>query len=96
MTLTIEFASVTLLEGTMVTLSCIPSVIETVLSWTHNGVDLDEDENTTFLPMNLNHKLILENTDVDDSGQYICRAMLDDDVIEGSITVTVVPGNISC
>ena len=75
------------------TLSCIPSVFEIFLSWTHNGADLNEDENTTFLPMNLNHELILDDADVDDSGQYICRAMLDDDVIEGRITVTVVPGN---
>ena len=42
--------------------------------------------------MNLNHNLILDNTDVDDSGQYICHAELDDEMIEQSISVTVVPG----
>ena len=75
MILTRSFASVTLLEGSTVTLSCIPSVIETVLSWSHNGTNIDEDENT-FSPVNLNHNLILDNTDVGDSGQYICRAIL--------------------
>ena len=74
------------------TLSCIPSVIETVLSWTHNGTIVNEDEDTTFSPMNLNHNLILDNTDVDDSGQYTCRAELDDEIVEQSITVIVVPG----
>ena len=74
------------------TLSCIPSVIETVLSWTHNGAVVNEDEDTTFSPMNLNHNLILHNTDVDDSGQYICCAVLDNEIVEQNISVTVVPG----
>ena len=73
------------------TLSCIPSVIETVLSWTHNGVVVNEDEDITFSPMNLNHNLILDNTNIDDSGQYTCRAELDK-IVEQSISVTVVPG----
>ena len=80
------------MEGSTVTLSCIPSVIETVLSWTHNGTNVNEDEDTFFSPVNLNHNLILDNTDVDDSGQYTCRAILDDEVVEQSITVTVVAG----
>ena len=43
--------------------------------------------------MNLNHNLTLRNTDVDDSGQYICRAVLDNDtVVKQNISVTVVPG----
>ena len=74
------------------TLSCIPSVIETVLSWTHNGAVVNEDEDTTFSPMNLDHNLILDNTDVDDSGQYTCRAVLDNEIVEQNISVTVVPG----
>ena len=77
-------------------LSCTPSVIETVLSWTHNGIDLHEDENTTFLPVNLNHDLILDNTVIDDSGRYTCRAVLNDEVVEQNITVTVVPGMYIC
>ena len=82
----------TLLEGNTVSLSCTPSVIETVLSWTHDGRELHEDENTTFLPINLNHDLILDNAVVNDSGQYTCRAVLNDEVVEQNITVTVVPG----
>ena len=78
------------------TLSCIPSVIETVLLWTHNKIDVDEDEDTTFSPLNLNHDLILDNTDVDDSGQYTCRAVLDDEIVEQNINVTVVPGTYLC
>ena len=74
------------------TLSCIPSVIETVLSWTHNGTVVNEDEDTTFSPMNLNHNLILDNSDVGDSGQYICCATLDDEIVQENISVTVVPG----
>ena len=89
--ITRSFSSVTLLEGSTVTLSCIPSVIETVLLWTHNGVVVNEDEDTTFSPMNLNHNLILDNTNVDDSGQYTCRAELDK-IVKQSISVTVVPG----
>ena len=94
--LTRSFTSVTLLEGNTVTLSCTPSVIETVLSWTHNGAVVHEDEYTTFSPVNLNHNLILHNTDVDDSGQYICRAVLDDEIVEQSISVTVVAGTYIC
>ena len=94
--LTRSFTSVTLLEGNTVTLSCIPSVIETVLSWTHNGAVVHEDEDTTFSPQNLNHNLILDNTDVDDSGQYICHAELDDETVKQSISVTVVPGTYIC
>ena len=74
------------------TLSCIPSVIETVLSWMHNGAVVNEDEDTTFSPIHLNHNLILDNTDVDDSGQYVCRVELDDETVEQSISVTVVAG----
>ena len=66
--------------------------METVLSWTHNGTVVNEDEDTTLSPMNLNHNLILHNTDVDDSGQYICRAVLDNEMVEESISVTVVQG----
>ena len=90
--LTRSYTSVTLLEGNTVTLSCIPSVMETVLSWTHNGAVVNEDEDTTLSPMNLNHNLILHNTDVDDNGQYICRVVLDNEIVEESISVTVVPG----
>ena len=90
--LTRSFSSVTLLEGNTVTLSCIPSVIETVLSWTHNGAVVNEDEDTTFSPMNLDHNLILDNTDVDDSGLYTCRAVLDNEIVEQNISLTVVPG----
>ena len=74
------------------TLSCIPSVIETVLLWIHNGEVVNEDEDTTFSPINLNHNIILDNTDVEDSGQYICRAVLDNEIVEQNISVTVVPG----
>ena len=91
-----SYASVTLLEGNTVTLSCIPSVIETVLSWTHNGTNVNEDKDTTFSPLNLNHNLILDNTDVDDSGQYTCSAVLDDEIVEQNINVTVVPGTYLC
>ena len=90
--LTRSFSSVTQLEGNTVTLSCIPSVMETVLSWTHNETVVIEDEDTTYSPMNLNHNLILHNTDVDDSGQYICRAVLDSGIVEQNISVTIVPG----
>ena len=78
------------------TLSCIPSVIETVLLWTHNGTVVNEDEDTTFSPMNLNHNLILHNTDVLDSGQYTCRAALEKEMVNQSINVTVVPGIYTC
>ena len=90
--LTRSFASVTLLEGNKLNLSCTPSINKIVLSWTHNGTNVNEDENITLLPVNLNHNLILDNTDVDDSGQYTCHAILDDEVVEQSITVTVVAG----
>ena len=73
-------------------MSCIPSVIETVLSWTHNGADVNENENTHFLPLNLNHNLIIDNVDVDDSGQYTCLAVLDNEVIKQTINVSVVAG----
>ena len=74
------------------TLSCIPSVTETVLSWTHNGAVVNEDEDTALSPRNLNHYLILDNTDVDDSGLYTCQAIIDDKTVEQSINVTVVAG----
>ena len=90
--LTRSFSSVTLLEGNTMILSCIPSVIETVLSWTHNGTVVNEDEDAKLSPMNLNHNLILHNTDEDDNGQYICRVVLDGGIVEQNISVTIVPG----
>ena len=90
--LTRSFLSVTLLEGNTVILSCIPSVIETVLSWTHNGTVVNEDKDAKLSPMNLNHNLILHNTDEDDNGQYICRAVLGSEIVEQNISVTIVPG----
>lgn len=78
------------------TLSCTPSVIETILSWTHKGTVINEDKDTMFSPLNLNHNLILDNIDVEDSGQYTCRAVLDDETVEQSINVTVVAGTYVC
>ena len=75
------------------TLSCTPSVIQTVLSWTHNGTVVHGDKDTIFSPVHLNHNLKLDNTDVEDSGLYICHAELDDEIVKQSIDVTVVPGN---
>ena len=94
--ITRSFTSVTLLEGNSVNLSCIPSVIETVLSWTHNGANINENENISFFPLILHHYLHINNAGVGDSGLYVCRAMLDDEVVEQSISVTVVPGISFC
>ena len=87
-----SFASVTLLEGNAVTLSCTPSIMEIGLSWAHNGTVVNGDENINFFPVNLNHNLTINNAGVEDSGLYACRVVLGDKVIEQNISVTVLAG----
>ena len=87
-----SFASVTLLEGNTVTLSCIPSILETALSWAHNGKNVNEDENISFSPLNRNHSLILNNASLNDSGVYTCHVALEDKVVEENISVIIVAG----
>ena len=94
--LTTPFSSIILLEGDTVRLSCTPSVLKTVLSWTHNGRDVTESENISFSPSIRNHNLILKNLSVDDGGMYICLADLDDEIVEKKFTVKVVAGTYFC
>ena len=87
-----SFASVALLERNAVTLSCTPSIMEIGLSWAHNGTVVNEDENISFFPVNLNHSLTINNAGVEDSGLYTCHVVLGDEVIEQNISVTVLAG----
>ena len=66
--------------------------MEIGLSWALNGTVVNEDENISFFPVNLNHSLIINNAGVEDSGLYACRVLLGDKVIEQNINVTVLAG----
>jgi len=90
--LTRLFSSVTLLEGNSITLSCTPSIVEVVLMWSLNGVDVMKRNDVIFSPPSLNHNLIITNPRVEDSGVYRCRAAIDDELIEQNITVNVIAG----
>ena len=66
--------------------------MDTVLSWTHNGTVVNEDENISFSPKFLKHNLIIDNADVNESGLYTCHAMLGDEVAEQNISIVVLAG----
>ena len=83
------FESVILLEGTNITLSCIPTLFpeEVVISWTNNGMRISETTNgVIFSPQGLNHNLIIEAPTGADSGIYHCIV---DPTINQTINVTV-------
>lgn len=67
--------------------------MEIVLSWSHNGtIVIEEEESIALFPVNLNHNLVIYNAAVEDSGLYTCRGMLGNKVIERNISVTAVEG----
>jgi len=94
--ITRSFSSITLLEGDTITLSCTPSIMEVVLLWTHNGVDVLQNDEISFSPPLLNHNLMITNPKIGDSGIYTCRAAIEDTLIKQNITVNVTAGNVVC
>jgi len=60
------------LEGQSVSLECTPTPDDLALFWTFNGIILTSFYDVTFVPPNLQHKLIVNNVNVQDSGQYKC------------------------
>ena len=90
--LTRSFSSVTLLEGTAVTLSCTPSLQGAPLFWTRNGVNISQSEVVSLSPNGLNYDLIFEDPTASDSGNYLCHASLS---IAESITMNVLPSELS-
>ena len=93
--LTRSFTSVTLLEGNTVTISCSPNITEAVLFWVHNDREVNITESTgriRLFPPGVNHNLTLINPVTADSGVYFCRSVIEDQLVEDNITVTIVPG----
>jgi len=96
LTLTRSFTSVTLLEGDSVTISCTPNIVEAVLFWSYNGINLTlTTEGIEFTPTGLNHNLILFNPTAADTGQYACHSTIEDQPVTETISVRVVAGNYS-
>ena len=84
-----SFESVILLEGTQITLSCLPTLFSEVvpLNWTHNGIMINENTSgITFTPEGLNHNLIIKAPVTADSGIYQCIAA---PTVNQTINVTV-------
>ena len=93
--LTRSFASVTLLEGNTVTISCIPNVTDVVLFWVYNdnGTNITESTRRISLsPAGINHELTIIDPVMADSGIYYCRTDVEDLIVEQHINVTIVPG----
>ena len=76
-TITKSFSSVTLLEGSTLTLSCTPSMMNFTVLWASNGMSLMQRRNIRFFPSRLSHTLTIENATVRDSGIYTCSAVSD-------------------
>ena len=89
--ITSSFRSVTLLEGGTVTLSCTPSVMGTVLWWTHNGSVIQR--NSVMMLTSSTSNQNITNAGINASGIYTCRDAMDIPVLQQNITVTVLPGN---
>ena len=90
-----SFASVTLLEGNTVTISCIPNVTDVVLYWVYNdnGTMIAESTGRIGLfPQGFNYELTITNPVMADSGIYYCRSNIEDLIVEQNITVSVVAG----
>ena len=90
-----SFASVTLLEGNTVTISCIPNVTDVVLYWVYNdnGTMIAESTGRIGLfPLGFNYELTITNPVMADSGIYYCRSNIEDLIVEQNITVSVVAG----
>ena len=84
-----SFESVILLEGTQITLSCLPTLFPEVvpLNWTHNGILINENTSgIAFTPEGLNHNLTIESPVTADSGVYRCIAA---PTVNQTINVTV-------
>lgn len=97
--LTRSFASVILLEGNSVTISCTPNITEAVLYWVYNdnGINITESIGRIRLfPTGINHNLTIMNPVTNDSGIYFCRSVIEEEVVQESINVTIVPGMYVC
>jgi len=88
-----SFQAVTLVEGDMVTLSCAPSVMGTVLWWTHNGSLIQRNSVRMSTLHTSNWNFIIKNVGINASGFYACRDAMDNPVLQQNITVTVLPGD---
>ena len=97
--LTRSFASVTLLEGNTVTISCRPNVTDVVLFWVYNdnGTNITGSTGRISLsPAGINHNLTIIDPVMTDSGIYYCRTDVEDLIVEQYINVTIVPGMYVC
>ena len=93
--LTRSFVSVILLEGNSVTISCTPNITEAVLYWVYNdnGTNITESTGRISLsPPGINHNLTINNPVMSDSGIYFCRSVIEEQLVQESINVTIVPG----
>ena len=91
-----SFASVTLLEGNTVTISCTPNVTDVVLYWVYNdnGTNITKSTGRISLsPAGINHNLTIIDPVMADSGIYYCRTDVEDLIVEQSINITIVPGS---
>ena len=84
--LTRSLSSVTLLEGTSVTISCTPSLQGVPLFWTHNGINITQTGGISLSPNG--HDLMFVDPTTSDSGDYLCHAS--SSIVE-PITVNVLP-----
>ena len=91
LTVSRSFASVALLEGESVTISCLPSIMEVGFTWSHNGEDIITRD-IMFSPPFLNHSLTIKNTLRSHSGVYTCHAKAGELSADQNITITILPG----
>jgi len=60
------------LEGQSVSLECTPTPNHLALFWTFNGMIITSFYDVTFVPPDLQHTLIVNDPNFEDSGVYSC------------------------
>jgi len=76
------------LEGQSVKLRCFTNPIDTILTWTFNGIDLPAGE--SYVLTGLNHTLTISTARLQDSGKYGCH--IPGTIINDTITLKVKSG----
>lgn len=86
--------------GDSLSLRCLPSQGNFVIKWQHNGrtitagvCDIRNIIDRCFYPEQYNYIFLLRGVTLDDSGQYTCSLLVDNEVIlSQQINVTITEG----
>ena len=86
--------SINVLVGQSVTLSCVPTPNDFMVNWTIQGDVIDNSEQVSLSPENLQHVLTIRNAAVSDSGEYTCYIVDFPLLINRTIRLNVLQGTL--